>query len=148
MSLALLRAEEEYLHSPVDDLESFFWVALWSVVFNETSGDNWDVEGRVREALLRNDKALAIQKFLDLEGVEQRNQATQRFQAVIEDWWENAVELQKQWRKEVFVKRPRDADAKYYLPHFHRFALQGVVNVLEVLDQHWAEISWESWSRP
>jgi hypothetical protein len=94
-------------------------------------------------------KRLAIDRFLWLEIEERRNQVTQRFQAFIEDWWEKVELLHKQWRKEVLVKRPRDADAKYYLPHFHRFALRGVVNVLEVLDQHWgSEISWESWSKP
>ncbi|KAF9788657.1 hypothetical protein BJ322DRAFT_1050312 [Thelephora terrestris] len=149
MSRALLDAPGDYLHSPVDDLESFFWVALWSVVFNEKSGKKWDVEGRVREALIYTNKRLAIDRFLWLEIEERRNQVTQRFQAFIEDWWEKVELLHKQWRKEVLVKRPRDADAKYYLPHFHRFALRGVVNVLEVLDQHWgSEISWESWSKP
>ncbi|KAF9788668.1 hypothetical protein BJ322DRAFT_1183683 [Thelephora terrestris] len=150
MSRALLRARGEYLHSPVDDLESFFWVALWSVVFNERSGEEFKVEEPVRQALLRNDKDDAIHQFLHLEINKLRTQVTQRFQAFIEDWWEKVELLHKQWRKEVFVKTPSDADAEYYLPHFHRFALRGVVNVLEVLDRHWndGEIGWESWSRP
>jgi len=44
---------------------------------------------------------------------------------------------------------PNDASGEYCLPHFHRFALQGVVEVLEVLADHWdEEISWESWTNP
>jgi hypothetical protein len=38
MSQKLLRAEGDYLHSPLDDLEAFFWVALWSVIFNTING--------------------------------------------------------------------------------------------------------------
>ncbi|KAF9778744.1 hypothetical protein BJ322DRAFT_1092398 [Thelephora terrestris] len=150
MSRALLDTPGEYLHSPVDDLESFFWVALWSVLFNKTSGEESGVEGPARQALTKNNKDLGIRQFGYLEGVEQRNQATQRFQAVIQDWWKKVEPLSEQWRREVFIKRPRDADAKYYLPHFHRFALRGVVDVLEVLEKHWkdGEIGWSSWSRP
>jgi hypothetical protein len=87
--------------------------------------------------------------FFYLRAVKQRNEVTQRFQAVIEDWWDEVLSLHKQWLREVLAKQPTDVDATYFLPHFHRFALRGVVNVLEVLDQHWGgEISWESWSRP
>jgi len=35
---------------------------------------------------------------------------------------------------------------EYYLPYFHHFALQGVVDVLEILEEHWnGDIGWESW---
>ena len=34
MSRTLL-SSGDWLHSPVDDLESFFWVAVWSVFFNK-----------------------------------------------------------------------------------------------------------------
>ena len=50
------------------------------------------------------------------------------------------------WTEEVHEK---GADCKYWLRHFHRLALRGVLDVLEVLEKHWdGEISWESWTAP
>ncbi|KAJ7692357.1 hypothetical protein B0H14DRAFT_3175422 [Mycena olivaceomarginata] len=40
MSLALHRAmddDQPYIHSPVDDIQSFFWLAVWAVLFNSRS---------------------------------------------------------------------------------------------------------------
>ncbi|KAF9781406.1 hypothetical protein BJ322DRAFT_1213405 [Thelephora terrestris] len=149
MSRVLLDATGDYLHSPVDDLESLFWVALWSVVFNEKSGEKWEAERWVREALIDHKKGLAIDRFRYLEIDKGRNEVTQRFQAVIRDWWKKLPLLREHWIDQVLVEKPRVADPKYYLPHFHRFALRGVLDVLGVLHKHWdGEISWESWSRP
>ena len=71
------------------------------------------------------------------------------FQDVIEDWWNKVGPLHLQWAREVIADAPEGAGDKYYLPHFHRFALQGVLDVLEVLHKHWdGKIGWQSWSGP
>ena len=149
MSRALIAAEEEdkYLHSPVDDLESFFWVAVWSVFFNQKSGESWEAEKGVRKNLLKNDKANAMDTFGRLTSHPKRNVVTQRFQNVIEGWWELVREQEKLWRQAVTRDPRKDANAQYYLPHFHRFALQGVMKVLQLLDKHWdGDIGWKSWT--
>ena len=149
MSRALIAAEEEdkYLHSPVDDLESFFWVAVWSVFFNQKSGELWEAEKGVRKALLNNERDTAMGKFWLLTTRENRNNVTQCFQDVIQGWWEIVGEQNKLWRQAI-TRHPReDAKAQYYLPRFHRFALQGVMKVLQLLDKHWdGNISWKSWT--
>ena len=144
MSRSLL--QREYLHSPVDDLESFFWVALWSVMFNEKSGRWNDDEEDVRKLLFNIDKDKAIWKFtlLSLDGC---NHITRRFRNVMTDWRFKVRDRQVNW---VLEKIPKDTDKESYsLPHFHRFALQGVLDVLGVLHEHWeGEISWKSWAGP
>ena len=72
-----------------------------------------------------------------------------RFQGVIDDWWKTVRDLDQEWRLDVMESHLENAGSEYYLPHFHRFALQGVLDVLEVLEKHWnGEISWKSWTAP
>ena len=149
MSRSLLGAEEEYLHSPVDDLESFFWVALWSVMFNNESGQWSSREEVVQRALLDIDKDKAIRCFLVLPP-DTCNHPARCFRDVMTDWWFKVQNRQVNWVRDVLEKIPEDTDKEsYFLPHFHRFALQGVLDVLGVLHKHWeGEISWKSWTGP
>ena len=53
------------------------------------------------------------------------------------------------WGLKVGRPAPRGAGKDYYLPNFHRYALQGVLDVLGVLYKHRdGEINWESWTVP
>ena len=149
MSRALIAAEEEdnYLHSPVDDLEAFFWVAVWSVFFNQKSGESWKAESAVRQALLENEKDAAMGSFQLLTTKKNRNDVTRRFQTVIRRWWKVVQDRDTEWREEITYDPPDGAKDQYYLPHFHRFALQGVLDILGVLQEHWhKDISWKSWA--
>ena len=151
MSRALIAAEEEdkYLHSPVDDLESFFWVAVWSVFFNQKGGQSWEAEKGVRKALLNNDKANAMDIFGRLTTHPKRNVVTQCCQDVIQSWWKKVRDRDAEWQAAVIFKAPVGAKDQYYLPHFHRFALQGVLDALGVLQEHCnGDISWKSWNGP
>jgi hypothetical protein len=144
MSRQLLDAKGDYLHSPLDDLEAFFWVALWSLLFNKKSGGGWEVEKDVKEALLDNEKESAIRRFLVINTNRECNDATKRFKTVLKDWWKVVRDRNSEWIEE-FQRHPEDA----ILPHFHRLALTGVLDVLRVLQKHWdGEISWESWTSP
>ena len=149
MSRALLTAEEgEHLHSPVDDLESFFWVAFWSILFNKKSGFPTEAEKRIMDHLGKNNRAYALDRFLLLPPKYQGN-TTNRFQAFVEDWWNKVLDRQLVWAHKVVRPAPVDAGYEYYMPHFHQFALQGVLDVLRVLQKHWkGEINWESWGGP
>ena len=149
MSRALLHTKGKYLHSPVDDLESFFWVAVWSVFFNQTSGESWEAEEQVRQALLNNEKDTAMGRFQLLTTNQERNVVTRFFQNVIDDWWLIVWNNDKRWRQAVTYRPPEGAKDQYYLPHFHRFALQGVLDVLGVLQDYWhGDISRKSWTGP
>jgi len=73
----------------------------------------------------------------------------QRFMLTLWAWLEKVENRRKMWRDKVLVNSPEGAGREYYLPHFHRFALQGVVDVLEVIAEDWnGEIGWESWTSP
>jgi len=147
MSRALLFTQGERLHSPVDDLESFFWVALWSILFNSKSREKLEAERRIGEALIANDKDTAMSQFCSLAIDKRRNEVTQRFQHVIKDWWLKVRDRDEDWTKSVMANRPEGAKGEYYLPHFHLYALQGVADFLEVLERHWSDgICSNSWS--
>ena len=148
MSQALLNARGEYLHSPVNNLESFFWVALWSVVSNMKAKYSLVAEKQLSAALLRNNKSHAMEIFTELHVDKQCNHIILCFQCIIEDWWKK-VQDQHLDLLEALDPLPANTDNKHYLPHFHWFALQGVFDVFEVLENHWnSEISWMSWTAP
>ena len=54
-----------------------------------------------------------------------------------------------EWSQEVLECRLANAKKEYYLPHVHQFALQGVVDVLEVVEMYKdSSISLDSWTVP
>ena len=74
---------------------------------------------------------------------------TQCFRTVLLEWWAKVEEQDKIWVDEVLENEPENAGQEYYLPCFNPFALQGVVDVLQVLAEHWdGEVSWENWKGP
>ena len=153
MSRVLLIAHRNYLHSPVDDLESCFWVSVWSVFFNkdEVNEKHRSVEERdIQDRLTKiyKDGAMHYVSMLQLEGEEHSN-ISHHFQPVVFDWWAKVRHQNEAWMNEVVKKAPKNAGKEYYLPYFHRFALGGVLDVLQVLESHWdGGIGWESWTSP
>ena len=155
MSRALLRARRNYLHSPVDDLESCFWVSVWSVFFNkdEDNENHRSVEeSDIQDSLDKSDKDAAMSSVSELRlrgGKDKHSNITHRFQPVIFDWWTQVRDRNVVWGREVVDNAPENAGKEYYLPYFHRFALEGVLQALQVLEKHWnGEIGWESWTAP
>jgi len=150
MSRALLGAKGDYLHSPVDDLESCFWVSVWSVFFNKDNlGNQSGQERDLKDGLINCRKSDAMDSLGLLSHREEHSSIAQLFRPVLLEWWRKVRDQGQVWSDSVLADEPENADGGYYLPHFHRFALQGVVDVLEVLAKHWnGKISWESWAGP
>ena len=152
MSRALLNAEGDYLHSPVDDLESCFWVSVWSVFFNEDEANEKHrsvPERRIKDRLDKSDKAGAMDSVSELRPHGNYSNIAHRFRSVLFDWWTQVRDRNKAWMDEVVDNAPENAGKEYYLPYFHRFALEGVLQALQVLAKHWnGEIEWESWTAP
>jgi hypothetical protein len=149
MARALLKANENHLHSPVDDLEAIFWVAVWSVFFNEENkGKRSTDEQQIMDALVGNHKDKAMGLFNGLFGAEELGNVTQRFKYVLLNWWKKVEYQPIAWAKQVERCRPTDAGGEYYLPHFHKFALQGVLDALRVLAACWGETNQKSWAAP
>ena len=150
MSLGLTFAAQagiSHLHSPVDDLESCFWVALWSVLFNEGHEQSLSKSERtVKENLAKTRKGNAGSGLGALRRKTCSN-IMQRFLPVLETWWESVRDSGKFWAREVLDEAPEGASREYYLQRFHLSALRGVVDVLQMISKYWnGEIGWESWT--
>jgi len=151
MSRALHDAKKGYLHSPVDDLEPFFWVAFWSVFFNKHhTGAYSDEEKDIMDYLVDGQKGRAMDTYSELVCDDTTSNIGRHSQAVLDDWWTKVRDRNRKWSKEVLRGAPKNVGRDYYPPHFHRFALEGVADALEVLLNHWDEemIGWKSWAGP
>jgi len=139
MSRALIYAAAEegaYLHFPMDDLESCFWVVLWSVLFNKDREELLLARERdIREALAEGSRDRAAGR---LGFLKTKSSVMQPFRPVLMAWW---YKIQDKGPGLAQVKRcaPADAGEEYYLPHFHRSALQGVVDIC-LHPLHWAHV--------
>jgi len=141
--------EQGYLRSPVDDLESCFWVAFWSVVFNrghEQSFSRYECLIRERLANAMKDAAGGQLGYAALGS--HCSDIMKRFNPVLDAWWKR-VRDNGGYRNPGVQVVPRSVGREYYLSHFHLFALRGVVDILEVISGYWdGEIGWESWTAP
>jgi len=138
------------LHSPVDDLESCFWVALWSVLFNKSQERSLsEMEREIMEDIVNDGRDNGMAKIKHAMSEQHCSDIMKRFNPVLVAWWEKVRDEGARWDWEVMKIAPKRAGREYYLPHFHLSALQGVVDILEVMKGHWGgEISWESWTAP
>jgi len=134
--------EMGFLHSPVDDLESCFWVALWSVLFNKSQERSLsELEREIMEDIVNDGRDTGMAKINHVMSEQDCSDIMKRFNPVLVAWWEKVRDRGVRWGLRV--------GGRYYLPHFHLSALQGVVDVLEVISVYWdGEISWESWTAP
>ena len=147
MSRDLFNAPGDYLHSPVDDIESFFWVVVWSVFFNKVDKGAKSIEEQtIQEDLSENHKGDAMEVLLDLHHRGNHSSITLCFLSVLLEWWMKVRDRHRVWVRDVVVDAPDNAGGEYYLPYFHRFALEGVVEVLEVLKMDWKELDSETWT--
>ena len=150
MSRALqFTAIGDYLHSPVDDLESCFWVSFWAVSFNKDHiKAKLEIEIGIRGKLATGRRAEALHHLCMCRIEGNYSKSFHYFRPILEDWWSKLQNVDVEWSRTVLNSAPVNAGEEYYLPHFHCSALQGVVDVLEVLERHWeGEISsTESWA--
>ena len=103
----------------------------------------------MREELTECLKNEAVFRFSGLWDRKKHSDITLCFRPMLIEWWKSVRDRFVVWSEEVIVDNPENADGEYYLPHFHRFALQGVVDVLQVLAKHWdGKVGWESWTAP
>ncbi|KAL0572241.1 hypothetical protein V5O48_009723 [Marasmius crinis-equi] len=152
---------KEYLQSPVDDIESFVWCFLWTILFNDALKGPMSTafyEDRRDEIKARNGSARGaavrrIEQIVKTEYDAQRqsfldeDELASHFRAlapVFVGLQERLLRLKFEWRrvrkrKECALKRVEEeggSDAEYWLPRFHLFAFRGVADFLEVIWEH------------
>jgi len=85
-----------YLHSPVDDLESCFWVVLWSVVFNKDQEELFLArEINVGNVFVMGMRGDAIGKLGIFGGG--GSDIMQCFQPVLRAWWCRVRDKNEEW---------------------------------------------------
>ena len=94
---------------------------------------------KTKNALLKNQKDNAMALFEDLISNQSLEAPSDVVALFIKDWWDK-----------VRVKNGAlSNDAEQFQLQFRQFTLQGVLDVLEVLEKHWeGSINWDSWTRP
>jgi hypothetical protein len=148
MSLGLHDAmieDTEYLQSPLDDLESFFWLACWAVLFNDCKANEKrsKVETKWQQSLRNADsdaKRSFVGRLTETTPSNGWSQILTEFHPLLRAWWGVRIELQEDWKitvtDEVLEKMSCTSRKQFLLYHFHRFALAGVKKVLSVLALH------------
>ena len=148
MSSGLLRSirrSEPYLHSPVDDLESFYYTAQWAAARNQGSD-----AGRIETDDLKTLRArlsvtadIRFQATLLLHRINPNSQEDIRkfgtflpkLQPVLKEWYPSILMLMKSWR--TVKDGVGEADvSQYYIRHALAFAYRGVADYLNIVHKH------------
>lgn len=148
MSSGLLRSirlSETYLHSPVDDLESFYYTMQWAAVHNEGSstGKHETKELEILRAGIFGSADSRFQGTLLVHRIRPNNQEdAQKFgaflpklQPVFKKWYPSILALVESWRA---VKDGFDGTdvSRQYIRHALVFAYRGVADYLEIVHKH------------
>ena len=148
MSSGLLRSirlSEPYIHSPVDDLESFYYTMQWAAAHNEASGtgrrETDDLE--ILRARLSGSGDNRFQATLLVHRINPNNEEDVRafgaflakLQPVFKEWYPSILALMKSWRT---VKDGVDGTdvSQYYIRHALIFAYRGVADYLKIVHKH------------
>ncbi|KAJ6608681.1 hypothetical protein B0H10DRAFT_2194250 [Mycena sp. CBHHK59/15] len=141
MSLSLQSAVYKglfYLRSPVDDIQSFFWLALWAVLFNIHQSKRSRIEVVWQKNL---DNAQQKSKS-SLPGnvsntiLDECSPISQELLPLLIKWWRYQEDLRDEWTSKVIRSANNDKSSDFYLYHFHLYALRGVRDFLRIVDEH------------
>lgn len=149
MSSELLRAvrlSEPHLHSPVDDLESFYYTMQWAAVHNSgsDSGEHKTDHLDALRAGLSGSADSRFQATLLVHRIRPKNREdTQRFgeflaklQPVFKEWYPSILALIKSWRAVKSGADGADDVSGYYIRHGLVFAYRGVADYLKIVHKH------------
>ncbi|KAJ7666541.1 hypothetical protein B0H17DRAFT_1336278 [Mycena rosella] len=143
MSMALQNANNNdtpYIQSPLDDIESFFWLALWAVLFDIHNKDRSSTEIRWRRRLHTGDYLAKSGLLNEMEMGLEDNEHSVIFRELfplLEEWWPAQLALRKEWRAVTRQVPPSPSErAPFYLHHFHLYAMRGVRDVLALVERH------------
>ncbi|KAJ7162646.1 hypothetical protein C8R43DRAFT_991048 [Mycena crocata] len=147
---AMLKDSTSYIQSPVDDIESFFWLALWATLFNrhypsETRSKietNWQ---KIIDSADYKEKTTFTTELHNLtsKAVTKRSltssSITRELLPLLWDWWKLQVKLRQNWQETIdLVEEVTDLRqrAKICLDKFRLFAFCGVRDFLQLVVVH------------
>ncbi|KAJ7065029.1 hypothetical protein C8F01DRAFT_1250027 [Mycena amicta] len=135
----LLKPSMQFLHSPVDDLQSFYYVAQWAATFRPVDGDRPDLE-QLREELAGTGRAAAtktIQVLVPLRSDQETyGDFLPRCGGFLDAWDLKLTRLQKDY-KVAFepIREQENPNLNHLRSLFFTFAYRGVADYMEL----WAE---------
>jgi len=140
MPIRLLRTRVPYLHSPLDDLESFYYTAQWAVAFNDgASGGRYNGTGiqGLREMIAGRDRAQAIDKLTSLCSLAAEVEYGPFFARslpLLASWWFKFLTLRRDWSKVLYdcgLRKEEDLRLNFLI-----YGYRGVVEYLELVHEH------------
>ncbi|KAJ6630935.1 hypothetical protein B0H10DRAFT_1773360 [Mycena sp. CBHHK59/15] len=141
MSLSLQYAMDQdlrYIQSPIDDIESFFWLALWAVLFNIHQSKRSRLEigwQKDLDSAQQEFKSSLPRKMKDTN-LEECSRISRELLPLLIKWWRYQEDLRDEWNTEVIRSANNDKSSDFYLYHFHLYALRGVRDFLRIV-QEW-----------
>ncbi|KAJ7163775.1 hypothetical protein C8R43DRAFT_1122744 [Mycena crocata] len=153
MSLRLhqaIRRDDPYVQSPIDDIESFFWLALWATLFNrhypsETRSKIETDWQKIIDCADYKEKATFILELgnLSSKAVKQlslsSSSITKELLPLLREWWNLQEKLRHNWRETMdWVEEVPDLRqrTKIRLDKFRSFAFCGVRDFLQLVVGH------------
>lgn len=132
-----------YLQPPMDDLESFYWVAMWAVM-NNTQAVNLELNRSPLEALWRKalrsaserHQIIVFPRAFKFFGGETFSPIAQDRLPVLQQWFNSITALRRDWYATRSLIEQGMVDRDLSLSYFHAFAFRGVADVLEICQQH------------
>jgi len=133
-----------YLHSPVDDLESFYYTAQWAAAFNDgASGGRYNGTKlrEFREMIAGGERAQATNEVTSLSHIfaeVEYGPFFARSLRLLAPWRSKFVTLRQDWTEILYNASLRDGNDKeeYLRLNFYIFGYRGVVEYLELVHEH------------
>ena len=144
-----LRRPEPYLHSPVDDLESFYYTAQWAAAFNDGANGRKHDGAKIqefREMIAGDERPLAtgmVQKSLDpLTAGSKYGPFFASSLSLLVPWLDRFVTLRRDWnRVENRAAEFNSKDKETHLGlNFLIYGYRGVAEYLELVHEHRASL--------
>ena len=133
MSDNVLTEEGNYIQSPSDDIESFFWAFFWAVLQNNTTSHS-DRERKYADMFKNGLRRRALHRYIDLEAggvlhaiVSKWEQARSRMSGLYMYFSESLTALAKAGHFENM-----EEEARYWKLAWHVLALEGVYTSLKI----------------
>lgn len=148
--LRSIRVSEPYLHSPVDDLESFYYTMQWAAVNNNGSASGKHKTENI-EALRVNLRDTADRRFQttlsihrirpdNKQDIEKFGPFLTKLQPVFKEWYPSILALVQSWKTVKDGVEGADDVSQYYIRHALVFAYRGVSDYMEIVHKYRAKL--------
>ncbi|KAJ6512169.1 hypothetical protein C8R47DRAFT_684167 [Mycena vitilis] len=136
--------EQLYVHSPVDDIQSFFWLAMWAVLFNSKSQTRSPLELEWQQSIrsgTHSAKASIAAMLVTTNFLRGHSLIGTQVFPLLREWWRAQRTLAEDWHELVVpeaesISTDQVKYRDFYLHHFHVYALRGVKEFLALVVQH------------